>query len=406
MDIQDQVIRDISFHDEKLNAKKIKLIGAISFLVGFAQVFFLYIMSSYFKLISGIQNVGIFYFVAYSLILLILLNLHKLVKKVGKSHLFHLSLFFKILTILFLLFLPPSWVNIILVGLYIILGNIEWVSLDMILESYSTDAMSGRIRGGFLSLMNLGVLIGPFLSTWVLERKNYHGIFILLLIFNVIILFVGIFGLKKVNHRFREKAQMKDIIKKVIRRTNIRKIFYISFVLEFFYALMIIYTPIYLRNLGLSWESIGVIFTMMLLPFVFLQYPVGVLADRKLGEKEILIGSIGLMGITTIVIFFIGSTSLILWSIILFLTRVGASLVEILRDSYFYKRIDGHNIDLIDVFRAMRPVAYILATASSALVLAILPMKFIFILVGLIIFSALYPAIGLVDNLSEKELKK
>lgn len=392
-------------HDEKLNKGKIRLTSLISFLAGLAQALFSYIMSSYLKLSSGTENVGIFYLISYLIIFIVLLNLHKIVKKYGKSNAYFTALFLKMFSIIGLLFAPLGITSIVLVVIYIIMGNIQWVGMDMILESYSSDRMSGRIRGKFLTIMNAGVLLGPFLSTSILERFDFYGIFLSILIFNTAILFISVLGFRRVNHHYDGQMSVRVILKKIVQRKNIRRAFHISFVLEFFYALMVIYTPIYLLNIGMSWKEIGIIFTWMLIPFVILQYPVGYLADKKMGEKEMLIFSVFVMGTSTLAAYFITSPSVFIWSVVLFATRIGAALVEILRDSYFYKRIDGHDVDLIDIFRSAKPVAYTIAAAVSAILLLLFPMKYIFILVGTVVLSALWPAIRLADNKSECEAR-
>lgn len=393
-------------HKEKLDEGKIRLVTFVTFLMGFSQAILVYIMSTYFKLSIGTENVGIFYAVSYIIFLVILLNLHKLVRALGKANVFYFSLFFKLIIIFGLILVEPSKIGILLMITYIILGHIEWVALDTIIEGVSTDRMSGRIRGMHLTILNMGFLFGPFVSTYFLDRINFQGVFVLSLIFNVFVFIFALIGFRNVNERFEQKLEVLDILKKVFARKNIMRIYYISFVLEFFYALMVIYTPIYLRDLGFSWEDIGMIFTVMLIPFVLFQYPVGMLADKKTGEKEFLIGAIFMMGISTILIYFMGAGSVITWALILFLTRVGASLIEILRDSYFYKRIDCRDIDVINFFRTSLPVAYIFATVLSAFVFLFLPIKFAFILTGIVVLSALYPAFRLTDNRSEKEMGK
>jgi MFS family permease len=390
-------------HKEKLEPRKIRLIGLISFWMGFAQAFFIYVMSSFFKVSTHIENVGGFYLVAYAITLVCLLNFHKIVRRFGKANVFFWSLFLKIATIILLLMSGPSWTAAAFVILYIIFGNLEWVSLDIILESFSQDAYSGRIRGRHLTIINAGFLLAPFLSAWVLGKFDFYGIFLLLLIFNLLISLVAVFSLRGINHHFEKKLTVKEVAKKAFRRKDIRGIFYISFVLEFFYALMVIYTPIYLNDLGYSWEKIGLIFTFMLIPFVIFQYPAGVLADKKTGEKELLIFSLLLMGFSTIAIYFISSGTIIIWSVVLFITRIGASLIEILRDSYFFKRIDGYDVDLINLFRTSMPWAYILAAVLSALIIFFFSVKAVFILIGIVVLSALYPALRLKDNKSEKE---
>ncbi|MDO9230998.1 MAG: MFS transporter [bacterium] len=393
-------------HKEKLDEGKIKLVTFVTFLMGFAQAMLIYVMSTYFKLSIGTENVGIFYAVSYIIFLVILLNLHKFVRILGKSNIFYFSLFAKLIVIFGLILVEPSKLGILLMILYIILGHIEWVALDFIIEEVSTDRMSGRIRGMHLTILNAGFLFGPFVSTYFLDKINFHGVFIFALIFNIFVFIFALIGFRKVNKRFEQKLKVLDILKKVLARKNIMRIYYISFVLEFFYALMVIYTPIYLRDLGFSWEDIGIIFTIMLIPFVIFQYPAGLLADKKMGEKELLFFSILIMGISTMLIYFMGTGSVVKWALILFVTRIGASLIEILRDSYFYKRIDCRDVDVIDFFRTSLPTAYIFATIFSSFVFLFLPIKFVFVLTGLIVLSALYPAFRLADNRSEKEMGK
>ena len=54
------------------------------------------------------------------------------------------------------------------------------------------------------------------------------------------------------------------------------------------YAWMVIYTPLHMLDLGFTWEEIGQIFTIMLIPFVLVEYPAGWLADKYIGETEMM----------------------------------------------------------------------------------------------------------------------
>jgi len=391
-------------HDEKLNSNRVNLVGFISFMLGFSQALLAYVMSSYFKQSAGTDNVGIFYLLSYAIILVTLLNLHKLVKQFGKVFVFYLAFILKLIAITALIFLPFSAWGIIFLILYIIAGVLVWVSLDAILESSSEDKNSGKIRGINLTIMNAGLILGPLISFKILEDVGFAGIFFVSLIIHSIIFSVGLVGLKRARYKFRGKLAVKDLIKKVIKRKNVMRIYYISFTLDFFYALMIIFAPLYLLDLGYSWHQIGVAFTIMLIPFVLIQYPMGVLADKKTGEKEFLIFAIFVMGISTFIFYCANDPGVVIWTLILLVTRIGAALIEILRDSYFYKRIDGHDVDIIDFFRTSRSTAYITAAILSSLILFFFPMKAIFLVVSIVVFSALYPAFRLVDNKSEEEI--
>jgi MFS family permease len=391
-------------HQEQFNKKKVRLISFISFLMGFSQASIIYVFSTYFVEISGTENIGFFYMISYGIVLLTLLNFHKAVEKIGKSRVFILALFGKVIVLASLALLPSSWAAVPFMMLYLIFSGLEWVGMDIILESYSQDRMSGRIRGIHLTILNAGFIFGPFISTRLLNHYNFHGVFVFVLILNSIILVISLIGLRHVSYQFKKTESVFELLKKALHRKNILRIYYVSFVLEFFYALMVIYTPIYLRDLGFSWNEIGIIFVYMLIPFVLLQYPAGLLADKKIGEKELIIISLLITAVTTFIVYFTVSTAMAVWIGILFATRIGAALIDVLRDSYFYKRIGCDDVDLIDFFRTSMSVAYIVATGISAVFLIFFPLKAIFILIAIVVFSAILPAAMLQDNKCEREI--
>lgn len=382
----------------KFNSQNIKLVSFISFFLGFSQALLIYIMSSYFKEAFNTENVGVGYFIGHVCVLFILFNFHKIIKKIGKINAFIFTLLSKIILLSFLSVIEPSFIGAIFLIFYIILGAINWVSLDIILESFSSDHQAGRIRGLYLMMISIGFILGPIVSTQLLERLDFSFVFLLALCVDVAIIIFAAKKLQKINHNIHDHLSILKLFKKVKKRKNILRIYYISFILEFFYAVMIIYTPIYLRNLGVSWENIGLIFTFMLLPFILLSFPVGFLADKKYGEKEMLIVAILIMGFSVLGMYFINQTGILIWGVILFLTRVGASMVQILRDSYFYKRIDGQDVDIIDFYRTSVPMGYIGASLVTTLLLLIFPLNSLFLFLAAGIFSALYPAFRLMDS--------
>lgn len=390
-------------HSEKMNPEKIKLINFISFLLGFGQAVTSYLLSSYFAQASGTSNVSIYYLIAYAVFFVALLNLHKFVRKIGRAQVLFVFLSIQIFIALALAVSPVSWPGMIFLTVYIIISNCTSVCCDALLECFSEDKMSGRIRGFNLTIMNIGFLLGPILSTQIMERFNFQGIFLAKFFLNIFIFIVAYYGLSGFVKKYDFNFSVKALIKSVIKRKDIMRIYSMAFILDFFYAIMVIYTPIYLRQIGLSWGDIGIILTIMLVPFVLLQYPVGMLADKRYGEKELIIASLCIMAPSVLVMYFIGTKELIVWGLILFATRIGAAMLEVLNDSYFYKRIDADDVALINFYRTSRPLAYVVASALSAIMLLFLPIKSIFILLPVVIIAGLYPALKLVDNKAEDE---
>ncbi|MBD3359492.1 MAG: MFS transporter, partial [Candidatus Buchananbacteria bacterium] len=185
----------------------------------------------------------------------------------------------------------------------------------------------------------------------------------------------------------------------LLKRPNLEKIFYLMFLLQFFYAVMVIYTPIYLnQTIGLPWDQLGIIFTVMLIPFILIEYPAGYLADKYWGEKELLTIGLFIIIISLILIFLVETKSIIIWALLLFLTRIGASLLEIMSDTYFFKKINHNDIALINSYRSTRPLAYIFAPFIFGLILYIFPVHYVFLFLAAIVSTGLYFSLTLKDT--------
>jgi MFS family permease len=277
-----------------------------------------------------------------------------------------------------------------------------YFSLDIFLESFSEDKKTGRVRGIYLTMTNLAWIFSPIISGFILTKSNYWGVYLFSLLFLLPILFI----LSKNFSNFRdskyEVTSISNTLKTVWKSKNIRNIFSTSFLLHFFYSWMTIYTPLYLHKYaGFSWTEIGIIFGIMLLPFVLVQFPLGKMADEKMGEKEILSIGFFLTAISTMALFFIPqNSSLWLWAVLLFITRIGASSIEIMTDTFFFKNVNNLNANIISFFRTSRPVAYVLGPLVASLSLNFVKVESggIFIILGVIMLSGLFFSLRLKDT--------
>lgn len=390
-------------HVEHFDVFRTKMLGWISFLFGFSGAFPLYIASSYFSAAIGNPNVSIFYLATCAVVLAFLFFLHDFLRVCGNSSGFLLLLLGVVVMQIPIVLIPVSIAGSIFVMGYFAFGIVAWVALDVVLEHFSDDRRSGRIRSLHLTAMNAGLLLAPFLSTNILEIYGFRGVFLTSLFLYIGLFLFSLFALYGVNARSFVRVSPLGILRAVSRRTDILRIYAVSFSLEFFYAVMIVYVPVQLRLLGMAWDDIGIVLTVMLIPFVIIQYPLGVIADRWIGEKELLIGAILVAGISTALVSRLTMPNIALWGVILFATRVGAAALEVLRDSYFYKRIDSRSPELIAFFRTAGPLANITAAAVLILWLFKFPLQSVFLLPAFVFGMVLLPAFFLEDNASEKE---
>ncbi len=385
-------------HKNILREKSIRLIGWVSLILGFADAFWLYLGSSYLSQASGTENVALFYGVVFACVLGILLTLHLWVRWLGKTTLFSILLFFLSIFALALAGLPVAFPGMVLLGGMLLIMSITWVVMDIILEDCSTDNLSGRIRGRHLTLMNIGILSGPLAASQMVSRAGFEGVFMTSALLYIIVFLWATLGLRSMNLRFRKEIVLAAVWRKACRMPNVLCIYGVSFALELFYVVMIVYMPLRLLNLGFDWAHIGAMFTIALLPFVVLQYPLGVIADTKWGEKELLILSLLIMSVSVGVIALSESHSFWWWAGMLFVTRIGAAAVEVLRDAYFYKQIDGDDGDLIAFFRTTRPVANIVTALLVAGLLLWFPITSVFILSAVVSLGMIWVAASLEDT--------
>ena len=157
--------------------------------------------------------------------------------------------------------------------------------------------------------------------------------------------------------------------------------------LQFFYHLAPFYIPLYLHSvLQIPWSTLGLLFTIMLLPFVLLEYPAGWLADRKWGDKEILlVGFVLLAGSFAALALVNADTMILVILFILILNRSGAALVEAMTEGHFFRRISKEDDAAVGVFRITRPLAALSAPIVGSIILSVSSYGTLFVVTGLLI---------------------
>lgn len=384
-----------------MRRKRLRLILYISgFFIALQAAIPAYINSSFIEqYLPSEKLVGFLYTIAAIFTIIGLLIIPLILKKIGN---FATIMTIASLNIIILLVLVLSQnANLILFSfiVYLILSAIIYFNLDIFLEQQSDDKNTGRIRGIYLSLINVAWVISPLLAGLLLTNGDYWKIYFLATIVSIPSILLLIFGFRKFKDPIYNTASLFKASKKVLKIKAIRKVLMVRFFLHFFYAWMIIYTPIYLhKHIGFDWQTIGLIFTIMLLPFILFQLPLGKLADRKLGEKEILNCGIVIISLSTIALFFLNSSIFWVWAIFLFMTRVGASAVQITSESYFFKHVNAKDTHMVSFFRIVDPLAYSIAPLVASLVLLFLDFRYIFLVLGIIVLFALKYGLTLKDT--------
>ena len=375
--------------EEKTLSRKRTIMYIAGFIASLSYALPTYINSTYLSTFISPNLVGILYTASSILAIAAFIEMPDMLKRFGN---YRMTIAILALEILSLAGLAVGQGPIAVISAFILnFVSIALINLcfDIFLEEFSTNSKTGKIRGIFLTISNSAWFISPILSAKILGETDYGNIFAvsgLLLIPVIALAFFYLGGTKEPEF---SKLPFWKSFAEVWSDRNIKGILFLQFLLQIFYAWMIIYTPIYLHTvIGFDWTTIGVIFTVMLLPFVLLDAPLGFLADKN-GEKKMLGIGFFIIGIATLSMAFVTDHNPVVWAIVLFMTRVGAAVIEIMTETYFFKKVDATKTHLISFSRMMRPFAYILSPVLATILFTVFDMKGLFIFLGLLMLYGL-----------------
>lgn len=365
--------------------KKIKIIFLAGFLVSLHLALTSYINSSFLAHFLGEERVGLVYSVASIASILGLLLMPKILRFLGGHKFLLFTVFFNICSLLSLSLIknPAAIIGVFI--FYLTLNNLIIFCLDELLQIFSSSNKVGIIRGFYLTSVNLAWVLAQLFSSRVLTDSNFSLLY--LISFGIMIIFFALafIGLRKIPDPEYDTLPATDSIKEFFRNKNLARSYKINFILAFFFSWMVIYTPIYLSlHLGFSWHQIATIFTIMLLPFVLIEIPAGNYSD-KVGERKMLMLGFFVISLATLALFFITRNEVWVWALALFMTRVGAAIIEIMNDVYFFKHIKKENDEYIGIYRNAGPMAYIVGPlVASALFLVLPSFNYIYLVLGAI----------------------
>ncbi len=229
------------------------------------------------------------------------------------------------------------------------------ITLNIFIENFTIHARVGSVRGLFLAIFNLAILISPFIGGAILRYYSFSVLYTV----SACMLIPYLYFLHRYLHHMKEPAYHQvNIIgaaKEAFRNKNLRAAMIGELVVQSFYATMVIYSPLYLSAIGIPLTSyMMIILPIALIPLVVLPYELGYLADKKFGEKEMLIIGLLILTVTTFLFVTVSTTALWVWALLLFVSRIGATFVETMSFSYYFKKVGVEDPSLTALFINMQ----------------------------------------------------
>lgn len=268
---------------------------------------------------------------------------------------------------------PPFWFAALALALVCATSPIIQYFLDLLLEATNAGVNeTGRVRTAYITAGNIALIIAPLVIGWLLGDGNaYWRIFLLAGV--TLAPFIALFLIEPLPEERDVSTHPKiiDTCKCMIQDLDLRAASFANLVLQLFYHLAPLYIPLYLHSvLGIPWSELGWMFMVMLLPFVLLEYPAGYIADRWLGDKELLITGFVIIGLAFGALAFVTTqTPLYILVTILVVSRVGAALVEAMVEGHFFRRVSATDTNTVSVYRMARPLSALIAPVAASVLL-------------------------------------
>lgn len=386
--------------DRILRASPLLLLYLGQFILSFHFFFLVYINSSYLEELFGKPLVGTFYLLGAILSVVGLIKFPYILKRTGthRALLLLLGLEMGALVGLFLfrdaVFAAPFFL------IHLAMFPLAVTLMDLFLErGLQSEEHTGLARSSFLTTANTALLLAPFAVGLLIAGDNYPHAYLFAALFLIPFILIALSSLRHLDQRSFTPLPLRSTLSCLLQNANMRYLFGAALLLQLFYFFMVVYTPIYLHEeVGFSWPTIGFMFTVMLLPFVLFELPAGRLSDTRFGEKEMLIGGFLVLSLFTMALSSIEAPSVLLWTLLLFMTRVGAALVESMTDVFFFKHVTAADTNSVSIFRMLMPLSYIAGPLLAGAALLFIPLGNIFIFIGILTLLGVPIALQLTDT--------
>lgn len=328
-----------------------------------------YATSSYLHMYFNSSMVSAIYMVGSILALIASINIARSVKK---FHTYGFT-FGVALAEIVVITLFGHTQNIYLLPLFFVIHFVLQVllniSLNIFIENFTIHAKVGSVRGLFLAVFNLAVLVSPFIGGAILKHYSFETLYLVA----ASMLIPYLFFLHKYLKHMREPAyhqiDLFGAARQAFKNKNLRAAIIGELVVSSFYATMIIYSPLYLSNIGIPLTTyMMVILPFALIPLVVLPYELGYLADKKFGEKEMLIIGLLILAVTTFLFVVINTNAIWVWILLLIASRIGASFVETMSFTYYFKKVGAEDPSLTALFINMQGLGMLVVGTVGVIV--------------------------------------
>lgn len=374
----------------------------LSLLFVFHGLMVAYINSTYMEQYLSPEGVGALYTIGSALAVLAFLFFSHALRAVGNVKLTLLLAIIDIASLVAMGAADSGATAIVAFVVFLTINPILYLNIDIFSESIigSDESGTGSKRGLTLGLMSISAALAPLAMGLIINSTdNLSLVYFSAAGVFVFFIFFLLWRFKEFTDPDYNHFHLRNTIRCMWLYLDIRNVMFAHLLLQMFFAWAVIYIPLYMATeVGFGWDKIGYITALGLFAYVIFEWPIGLMADKWTGEKEIMAVGFLVLAISSSWLAFMNEPKLLPWLILIFITRVGASMVEATTESYFFKHTTGSDANTIGFFRLLRPLANVFGALLGSAALLYLPFNLTFIVLGFMMLPGLYFSASLNDT--------
>lgn len=386
---------------EAVNVSTLPIYSA-SLLLIFHTYTVAYINSSYLETWVGSERVSALYMVAAAGSLVVALGAGRILHAFGNYGTMLLALMVNFVAVMGMALAQTSYLALLFFLLNQIALSVIILNLDVFVEALigNTERRTGSRRGLLLTLRSTMNVTAPLVAGYILgTTTEFSHVYIVSAFVLIPTFFLIAYYYHGVTERPYVHLRIRSAITTFWSNADFRKVFAANLTLQTFFFFAIVHYPLYMsKELGLSWQTIGLAISLGQLAYVFFEYPIGIVADKLIGEREMMSVGFVLISILLGISSFITTTSVIVWIALMFGIRIGASLAEATIESYFFKHTKSKDAQAIALFRTANPLSLFTGAAVGTSIMLVAPFAYLFVVGALIMLPGALLALSLKDT--------
>jgi MFS family permease len=289
------------------------------------------------------------------------------------------------LILAFSLFLLYFFKHIIFFAIFLTISVISlalnYNTSAIILRHSTTLENLGKIQGYNYALRNLGWVIGPLLSSFILYKFGLLNNFLAIgfFIFFGWLLFLY-YQIKAYEENKPLSITLRTIHQNILdffRNKELLKLFFLRGSLSVYWSVIYIFTPLFILLNNLKPSFIGLFLGFICMPLIILELQIGKILDFMKIKRLFVAGAFFILFFLFLA-FFINHIYFVLAAI--FLSIIGAAFLEPTCETYFFRNVNQFMADrYYGVYRTSDSVFSLVARLLFGFILLFLSIKFVYL---------------------------